>query len=163
MELVLTCILWMNVCPKKLGVLDTMSPRTNITWLVIDYNKHCKLQFGGYVQTHESHDKSTGKARTIGDLDLRPTVNEQGGYYFYSVRTGRTIKRNLCKPLHMPDDLIGRIHSLAQNDPMRIKFADRNENEIEEDDDGYEYVPSNEEDIEEDGSYHPDDGPNKNS
>ena len=30
-------------------------------------------------------------------------------------------------------------------------------NEIEEDDDDYDYVPSDEEDIEEDGYYHPDD------
>ena len=36
-------------------------------------------------------------------------------------------------------------------------------NEIEEDDDDYDYVPSDEEDIEEDGYYHPDDVSTRNS
>ena len=59
-----------------------MSPRTIITGLTIDHNRHCKLQFGNYLQTHESHDKITGTASKIVSLALRPTGNEQGGNYF---------------------------------------------------------------------------------
>ena len=128
MELLSSCFFWLNVCPRKSGFSDTMIPRTIVTGLMIDYNKHCKLQFGEYVQTHESHNKSTGNTRKIGYLALRPTVNEQGGYYFYSLSTGRTINCNRCTPLPIPDNVISHIHSLSKNDPTGITFADSNEN-----------------------------------
>ena len=63
----------------------------------------------------------------------------------------------------MPDDVIIRIHSLARNDPMGITFTDRNENEIKENYDYNDYVPSDEEYIEYDGYYHPDNGSTRDS
>ena len=45
----------------------------------------------------------------------------------------------------MPDGVIIHIRALYQNDPMGIKFTDRNENGIEEDDDDNDYVPFDEE------------------
>ena len=35
-----------------------MSPRAIVTGLEIDFNKHCQIQPGEYVQTDERHDKS---------------------------------------------------------------------------------------------------------
>ena len=60
MELVSSCVLWLNVYTRKSGVSDIISTRTIIIGLMIDYNKHYKIQFGEYVQTHDSHNKSTG-------------------------------------------------------------------------------------------------------
>ena len=82
MELVSSCVFWLNICSRKLGVSDTTSLRIIITGLIIDYNNHCKLQFGEYEQNNESHNKSTGTAHTIGSLALQPTGNEQGGVLF---------------------------------------------------------------------------------
>ena len=62
----------------------------------------------------------------------------------------------------MPDDVISRIHALARNQPKGITFTGRNEIETKEDDENDDYVPSNEEGIEDDGSYNPDDGSNSN-
>ena len=124
---------------------------------MIGYNKNYKLQFGKYIKTHEYHNNITGNARMIGSLALRPTVNDQGGYYFYSLRTDRKINCNRCTPLTMPDDVISRIHALAKNDPMGITFTGRNEKEIKEYDDENDYLPSEEEYIKDDGSYHPGD------
>ena len=109
---------------------------------MIDYNKHCKMNFGEYVKIHEFQDKSTGTARTIISLVWRTTGNYQVGYYFYSLSTGRTINLNRCTPLPMPDYVIIHIHALAQNDPTGITSNNRNENEMEEDYDGDDYVPS---------------------
>ena len=66
MELVSSCVFWLKICPRKSGVSNTMSPRNIITGLTIDYLNHCKINFGKYVQTHESHEKITGTALTIG-------------------------------------------------------------------------------------------------
>ena len=63
----------------------------------IDYNKHCKYEFGEYVQTHEEHDNSMA-TRTIGALALRPNGNLQGGHLFLSLSTGRVIDRAQHRP-----------------------------------------------------------------
>lgn len=57
----------------------TLGPRTIITGFDIDYNKHCKLSFCTYVQTHEQHDNSM-KECTTGAIALRPSANSQGGH-----------------------------------------------------------------------------------
>ena len=46
---------------------------------------------------------------------------------------------------------------------MGITFINRYENEIKEDDYDDDYLPSDEEDIQDDGSYHPDYGSNSYS
>ena len=56
----------------------------------IDYNKHIKLEFGEYVQTHEEHD-NTMKTLTTGAIACRPSGNAQGGQLFYSLTTGRML------------------------------------------------------------------------
>ena len=90
-ELVLSCVLWLNIFSRKQGISYKMSPMTSIKGLTINYNKHHKLQMRYYVQNHESHKNITGTARTIGALSLIPTRNDQVGYYFCSLRTDRTI------------------------------------------------------------------------
>ena len=77
-----------------------MSPRTIITGKTINYNTHCRHEFGSYVQTHEEHDNSM-KTRTIGALALRSTVNVQGGHYFLILVTGRVMNREHDTPLPM--------------------------------------------------------------
>jgi len=37
---------------------EFMSPRTILTGLHINHDKHCSLEFGTYVKIHEEHDNS---------------------------------------------------------------------------------------------------------
>jgi hypothetical protein len=67
--------------PANNGVSDTMSPREIVAGLQIDFHKHCELEFGEYVQTHEEHD-NTMATRTTGAIALRPTGNAQGATIF---------------------------------------------------------------------------------
>ena len=84
-ELVASQVFWWNSFAKTTGVSETLSPRTIITGLTLDFTKHLKLQFGEYVQTHEETDNTTGTPRTIRAIALHPTGNNtQGGYLFYS-------------------------------------------------------------------------------
>jgi hypothetical protein len=78
-EMVQASVFWLNMFPPEDGVSDTISPRELIAGLKIDYNKHCKTEFGAYVQVHEDHDNSM-HTRTTGAIALRPTGNAQGGY-----------------------------------------------------------------------------------
>ena len=86
-EIVYACNFWLNCFPPTDGVSKTLSPQTIIVGTHRDFNKHCKLEFGAYAQTHEDHDNSMA-TRTTGALALRPTGNEQGRYYFYDLTTG---------------------------------------------------------------------------
>jgi hypothetical protein len=95
----------------------------------IDYSKHCQLEFGTYVQTHEEHDNSM-HARTTGTIALRPTGNLQGGYYFFSLTTGRRLNRNNWTVIPMPNEVIDRVHTLARRsrNDNGLTFLDRDGN-----------------------------------
>jgi hypothetical protein len=62
-----------------------------------------------------------------GDVALRPTGNTQGGYYLYSLSTGRRLNRNHCTPLPMPAEVIERVHQLTnqRSASSGLSFADR--------------------------------------
>ena len=45
----------LNSFPPKGGVSMTLSPSAIVTAFVMHYKKHCKLEFGEYVQTHEEN------------------------------------------------------------------------------------------------------------
>jgi hypothetical protein len=104
-EMVYSSRFWLNSFPALDGISKVLSPRDIITESSIDYNRHCQLEFGSYVQTHEDHD-NTMATSTIGAIVLRPTGNAQGGYYFLNLTTGRRINRYKWTTLPMPREVI---------------------------------------------------------
>jgi hypothetical protein len=54
-----------------------------MTGTTLDYNKHCQLPFGAYVETHKENDPTnTMVERTRGAICLGPTANFQESYIF---------------------------------------------------------------------------------
>ena len=124
-EMVFLSVFWMNAFPHKLGISQTLSPRPLVTGLGINYAKHCRIEYGQYVQTHEKHD-NTMTPRTIGAIALRPTGNQQGGYYFYSLMSGQRLHRTHWTELPMPAEVRDRVHGLARraNAKVGLTFTD---------------------------------------
>jgi len=149
-EMVKASVMWLNMFPAHNGISDTLSPRNIVTGQSVDYKRHCRIETGAYVQTHEEHDNSM-RPRTIGAIALRPTGNAQGGYYFLSLSTGRRIHRQHFTELPMPDDVIDRVHQLARQSKaaLGLTFGWRDGTEIDEEDD----------DSVADPNYDPDDEP----
>ncbi|KAL7503040.1 hypothetical protein ACHAXN_000885, partial [Cyclotella atomus] len=58
------------------GISAAQSPSEIILNGKLDFNAHCKVEFGDYVQTHKEHD-NTMAARTVGAIATRPTGNAQ--------------------------------------------------------------------------------------
>lgn len=150
-ELIYYCVFWLNTFPACDGISKTLSPRSIVTGSHIDFNKHCKLEFGAYVQLHEEHD-NTMTTRTTGAISLRPTGNAQGDYYLYSLSTGCVLNRkNNWTPLPMPQDVIDHVHTLARRAAANIaltfghRFGDIIPDDDDDDDDA-DYVPGNETD-----------------
>ena len=146
-EMVYAANYWLNMFPRKGGVSKTLSPCALLTGQSWSYTTHCKLEFGDYVQTHEEHDNSMA-ARTIGAIALCPTGNTQGGYFFFSLTTGRVLNRGWWTSLPMPNEVIDRVHRMARQEHGNngLLFEDRNHNPlVDPDDDG-----------EDNSTYHPD-------
>lgn len=138
---------WLNVFPPSEGISGIISPRELMTGSSIDFNKHCKMEFGEYAQVHEEHDNSMS-TRTVGALAMRPTGNSQGGHLFYSLNTGRILNRNNWTPLPMPKEVIDRVHDLAKKANNGIIVTDRHNNEIIDEEDEFNPEEEPEDDIE---------------
>jgi hypothetical protein len=147
-EMVFLSVFWVNAFPHKLGVSQTLSPRTIVTGLGNDYDKHCRVEYEQYVQTHEKHD-NTMTPWTIGALALHPTGNQQGGYYFYSLMSGKRLHRTHWTELPMPAKVKDRVHGLARraNAHRGLTFTDSLGNDLDtlypvDDDDDSDYDPN---------------------
>jgi hypothetical protein len=52
-EMVQASVFWLNAFSYHRVVSDDISPRGIVTGQYIDYTKHCKYEYGEYVQVHE--------------------------------------------------------------------------------------------------------------
>lgn len=68
-EMVYTAVFWLNAFPPSDGVSQEYGPRAIITGNDLDWQRHCQVEFGAYVQVHEEHDNSLAP-RTTGALAL---------------------------------------------------------------------------------------------
>jgi hypothetical protein len=116
---------WWNSFPPVGGVSGTLSPRAIVAGMEIDFLKYGQLEFGTYVQTLEQSD-NTMQSRTTGAIAMRPTGNEQGGYYFFSLSTGQRLNRNRWTKLPMPNEVVDRVHLYAHNNERGLTFGTRN-------------------------------------
>ena len=108
-----------------------------ITVVGIDYNHHCKYQFGEYVQSHKEHN-STMAPRMIGVLALLPTRNAQGSFQFFSLSTRRVLTQNHTTALPMLKDVIAQVHRIARHQKAHpgMVFEDRNHAPLDKYEDG---------------------------
>ena len=121
------------------------------TGLTVDYTKHCRLQFGNYVQVHESHNNMMQEQAT-GAITLRPTDNAQGVYLFMSLANGWRLNCQSFAPLTLPRDVINSMHRLARCNPrgLNIRYRDQRpfleaEDGANDDTDDSTYAPYNKE------------------
>jgi hypothetical protein len=120
-EAVSAAFFWLNAFPTSGGISKTLGPRTIVMETRIDYNKHCMMEYGQYVETHEAHD-NTMKDRTCPSIFLRSSGNEYGGAFFMSLRTGQRLNQTAWTFLPMPDGVITIVHRLAKTDIVEIPF-----------------------------------------
>jgi Reverse transcriptase (RNA-dependent DNA polymerase) len=109
----------MNFFPPQGGISPYYSPRAILHQRTLDYNKHCSIPFGAYVQAHdEPNIKNTQQPRTIDCVYLRYTDNYQGGHQLLDLNTGRTIKRRTVTQIPITQNVIDMVENLAKRDGM---------------------------------------------
>merc|ERR1712086_273571 len=170
-EMIYSSVFWRNMFALKGGVSKTQSPSEIVLNRKLNYNAHCKVEFGEYVQTHEEHNNDM-KSRTLGAIATRPS-NDAGSYCFISLQTGRRINQRSWTSLLMPGAVVSQIHRLARrakaakkltftnndNEDLDLLYADleRDEDdvELEHDDVQPAGVDDEDDDDQEDPDYDP--------
>jgi hypothetical protein len=107
-------VLWLNAFPVKNGISAVHLPRELLVCWRLDYNKHCQVLPGTYCKVHdEPLPSNIMTPRTHEAIAVGPTGNLQGSVKFYSLDTGRIIKRRSFTPLPMPDQVIECVNALG--------------------------------------------------
>jgi hypothetical protein len=127
-EMVNFVVMWLNAFASKSGISEEYSPRELILRRKLDFKKHCRVPFGTYCEVDDDPEPSnTMQSRTTPAIALGPTGNAQGTYKFFSLRTGKKIKRRNWQEYPIPDSMVAKVHSFAANDGNlgNLAFADR--------------------------------------
>ena len=120
--------LWRNVVPSKVGISQLYSPREILTGTYLDYNKHCVLDFGEYVEVHDEPSPLNGMtSRTRPCIALGPTGNLQGTHKFMDINTGRLLKKRSWTRIPMPDTVIKKVEQRAEKEKRDgiLRFRNR--------------------------------------
>ena len=156
----------LNFFPPKGGVSKYYSPRMILTGDTLDYNRHCSIPFGTYVQAHnENNPTNTMATRALDCIYLRPIYNQQGGHELLDLATKRVITRRKVTHIPIAPTIIQAVENMAAQDGMTgLKMRTHTGNilydsswitgvDYDEDEDDLDYETEEEEDIEEEEEY----------
>lgn len=115
---------WLNQYARKTGISSTMSPGAIVLGTGPIDCRNLKLTFGSYCIVYKET-KNNHQPRGIRAIALRPS-NSDGGYHFMPLDTGKKIHGFQWTELAISDDVIDRVHELAEE--QHAEFLD---------DDGY--------------------------
>ena len=90
------------------------SPFTLIDGYPLDFATQCQLRAGLYCEVHDEPDPTnTEEERTTSGIALGPAHPYTGSWEFMSLQTGRKVTRRAWTQLPITDDVIDRVHELA--------------------------------------------------
>jgi hypothetical protein len=85
----------LNLFPAKGGVSANLSPHVILKGSNLDFEKHCQVPFGAYVQANQENDPTNTLApRTTDAIYLRPVNSIQGGHELMNLQTRKVITQN---------------------------------------------------------------------
>ena len=73
-EMVYAAVFWCNMFALKGDISKTQSPSEIMRNQKLNFNSHCRVEFGEYVQTHKEHDNIM-QSCTNGTIATRPSNN----------------------------------------------------------------------------------------
>jgi hypothetical protein len=120
-ELIYHVVLWLNAFLTKTGMSAMLSSPKIDYRHKLDFPKHCKAQFGINCEAHDKPVLTNRMAtRSTPAIVLGPSGNLQGTYKFFSLATGKKIKRRKMMAYPMPDLVIKKVEQFGQRHPKRF-------------------------------------------
>ncbi|MGC8483976.1 MAG: hypothetical protein ACP5OE_10085 [Thermodesulfobium sp.] len=115
----------LNLLPAKGGVSPYLSPHVILGGRNWDFNKHCQIPFGAYVQAYQENapkntndprtiDANTNDPRTIDAIYLRPANNIQGGHELMDLNSGRVITRPRVWEIPVTPVIVRAVEDMAE-------------------------------------------------
>jgi hypothetical protein len=112
-ELIYHIVLWLDAFPSKSGVSETLLEI--VLRHRLDFAKHCRAPFGSYCEAHgEPAPTNTMVSLAMPSIVLWPTGNLQEIYKFFSLITGKKIKRRQFTRYPVPDSVITKVERFAR-------------------------------------------------
>ena len=95
-----------------------------MTRRVIDYNKHCKFEFGEYVLAHmETNPTNKIKEHAIDGIYLRSSTNLQGGHVIMNLSTGKKIMRPQLTAVPLTETVKHKVEQMVRDQNITtVKF-----------------------------------------
>ena len=94
----------LNWFPTKGGVSKYLIPHVIMSVCNIDFNKHCQIPLGSYVNfAEEKNPTKKNSPRILDAIYLRPLDNKQGGHKYMHLRTGKVITGYNAKEITVTD------------------------------------------------------------
>jgi hypothetical protein len=117
----------LNLFPVKGGASKYYSPHQLMGGPPLDFNKHCQIPFGAYVQANDEPDPlNTPQARTLDAIYLRPMTNIQGGHELMNLHNGYKFTRPHVTEIPVTPLVIAAVESLAKKQGFKqLKMKDR--------------------------------------
>jgi hypothetical protein len=117
----------LNLFPVKGGVSSYYSPHMLLNQSNLDYNKHCIVPFGAFVQAnHETMKTSSNVTRTLDAVYLRRVHNQQGGHELMDLNNGQLITQNIVQEISVTNVVIKAIETMAYAQGFKsLKFNNR--------------------------------------
>jgi hypothetical protein len=114
-HLIYFVVLWINSFPTDNGVSETYAPREIVTGMKLDFTKHCKVEFGAYVEaSFDDEITNTLKERTHSCISLGTSGNFQGSIKCLNLETGRVVKRRTVRVLPMPERVVKHVIKMGK-------------------------------------------------
>jgi hypothetical protein len=117
----------LNLFPVKGGASKYYSPHQLMGGPPLDFNKHCQIPFGAYVQANDEPDPlNTPQACTLDAIYLRPMTNIQGGHELMNLHNGYKFTRPRVTEIPVTPLVIAAVESLAKKQGFKqLKMKDR--------------------------------------
>ena len=118
----------LNYFPAKDGVSPYYSPHVLMKHQDLDYEKHCQVPFGAYVQAKTDTRKSnSNEPRTMDAIYLRPLPNKQGGHEVMNLVTGLAVTASRVWEKPVTDFVIKAVEAMAAEQQIKtLKLRGRN-------------------------------------
>jgi hypothetical protein len=126
-ELAITSTDQLNFFPVKGGISSYYSPRMIMKQENLDYEKHCSIPFGSFVQAeYEIKKLNTPQSRRKDAIYLRPVQIDQGGHMCMDIHTGYRFQTHKVMVLPMTQVIINAVNALGRRQGMQgLKFESR--------------------------------------
>ena len=112
-QLVTFCVSHINVQTTS-SLTCNMCPRVRMAGRKVDYKKEYALTFGEYTEVNPRVVSNSMAPRTDPCIALYPTLNVNGSWKFYNLRTQMVVARSqYTKIKHTPDNIVSAMNFLA--------------------------------------------------